>query len=124
MPVASWLRRQRSLPQTQKNRPDGQVTSDSFEDGRFLDADILALIGKMTIAINSDYSVQAPGLRNCRIEAELESGEKLVAHHALSQAEIERETPDDVIAAKFHGLTRRLLPGQRARRAERGDRPP
>ena len=89
---------------------DGEVTSDTFEDGRFLDRDVLALIGKMTVEINADYSRQAPGLRNCRIEATLESGEKVVAQRALSQAEIEKETPDDVINAKFHGLTRRVLP--------------
>jgi len=89
---------------------DGAVTSDTFEDGRFLDPDILALIGMMKVEINADYTKQVPGLRNCRIEAEIESGETIVAHHVLSQAEIERETPDDVIDAKFHGLTRRLLP--------------
>jgi 2-methylcitrate dehydratase len=89
---------------------DGNVTSDTFEDGRFLDQDVLALIGRMTIEINPDYSKQTPGLRNCLIEAVLESGEKLVAHSALSQAQIERETPDDVIDTKFHQLTRRLLP--------------
>jgi len=89
---------------------DGKVDSDTFEDGRFLDADILAIIGKMKVEINADYSKQTPGLRNCRIEATLESGEKVVGHCALSQAEIEKETPDDVIDAKFHNLTRRLLP--------------
>jgi 2-methylcitrate dehydratase len=89
---------------------DGQVTSDAFEDGRFLDRDILELIAKMSIDISADYSKQAPGLRNCRIEAELESGEKVVAHHALSQADIEKETPDEVIDTKFNGLLRRFLP--------------
>ena len=89
---------------------DGHVDSDTFEDGRFLDADILGIIGKMKVEINPDYSKQTPGLRNCRIEATLESGEKVVGHCALSQAEIEKETPDDVIDAKFHNLTRRLLP--------------
>lgn len=89
---------------------DGDVTSDTFEDGRFLDEDILAIIGKMAVEINPDYSKQAPGLRNCRIEAVLETGETVISHRVLSQAEIEKETPDAVISAKFHGLTRRVLP--------------
>jgi 2-methylcitrate dehydratase PrpD len=89
---------------------DGEVTSDTFEDGRFLDRDVLELIGKMRIEIHPEYSKLTPGLRNCRIEAELESGEKVVALHVLSQADIERETPDDVIDAKFRNLTLRLLP--------------
>ena len=89
---------------------DGEVNSDTFEDGRFLDDDILAIISKMSVEINPDYSKQAPGLRNCRIEAVLETGETVISHRALSQAEIEKETPDAVINAKFHGLTRRVLP--------------
>lgn len=94
---------------------DGEVTADTFEDARFLDADILAIIGKMKVEINPDYSSQTPALRNCRIEAVLESGESVVAHCVLSQAEIEKETPDEVIDAKFHDLLRRLLPqGSRA----------
>ena len=37
----------------------------------------------------------------------------MTAHRVLSQAEIEKETPDEVIQAKFHSLTRRLLPPAR-----------
>ena len=89
---------------------DGNVDSDTFEDGRFLGADVLALIGKMKVDVLPEFSRQTPGLRNCRITAVLESGESVVAHHTLSQAEIEKETPDEVINAKFQSLTRRVLP--------------
>jgi 2-methylcitrate dehydratase len=89
---------------------DGEVTSDTFEDHRFLDADVLALIKGMKIEISSEFSGQTPALRNCRIEATLDGGEKVVAHCTLAQADIEQGTPDDVLNAKFHTLTRRFLP--------------
>ena len=65
---------------------------------------------RLTKDIDDIDTLAGRKLRNCRIEATLESGEKVVAHCALSQAEIEKDTPDDVIDAKFHNLTRRLLP--------------
>ena len=89
---------------------DGEVTSDTFENHRFLDADVLGLIGAMKIEVDAEFSRQTPGLRNCRIEAQLGSGETVVAHRSLAQADIEKGTPDDVIKAKFHALTRRFLP--------------
>lgn len=93
---------------------DGEVTSDTFESHRFLDADVLGLIGAMKIEINADFSRQTPGLRNCRIEARVGDGEPVVAHRTLAQADIDKGTPDEVVNAKFHALTRRLLP-ERAR---------
>ena len=98
---------------------DGEVTSDTFEDHRFLDADVLGLIGAMKIEVNADFSRQTPGLRNCRIEAVLADGESVVAHCTLAQADIEKGTPDDVVNAKFHALTRRFLPADCARRPRR-----
>ena len=88
---------------------DGEVTSDTFENHRFLDADVLGLIGAMKIEVDAEFSRQTPGLRNCRIEAQLGSGETIVAHRTLAQADIEKGTPDEVIKAKFHALTRRFL---------------
>ena len=95
---------------------DGDVTGDTFEKQRFLDADVLGLIGAMKIEVNADFSRQTPALRNCRIEAVLGNGESVVAHCTLAQADIEKGTPDDVLSAKFDALTGRLLP--QARRAE------
>jgi 2-methylcitrate dehydratase len=89
---------------------DGEVTSDTFEDHRFLDADVLGLIGGMKIEVNADFSRQTPALRNCRIEAQLQNGESAFAHCTLAQADIDKGTPDEVVNAKFHALTRRFLP--------------
>jgi 2-methylcitrate dehydratase len=89
---------------------DGMVSGDTFEDRRFLDADVLALIGMMKIDVDADFSRQTPGLRHCRITASFDGGETAVAHRTLAQADIEKGTPEDVLEAKFHALTRRVLP--------------
>ena len=89
---------------------DGTVTAETFERRRFLDADLLDTIRAMEVEILPEFSAATPALRNCRITATLESGARVVAHRQLSQAEIERGTPDDVLEAKFDGLVRRQLP--------------
>jgi 2-methylcitrate dehydratase len=88
---------------------DGEVTADSFERARFADADVLRLIEATSIEISADYSKQTPAIRNCRITATLDDGSTVVAHRQLTQAEIEKGTPDDVLEAKFNRLTRQFL---------------
>jgi 2-methylcitrate dehydratase len=95
---------------------DGGVDAATFERERFLADDVLDLIGRMEIEILPEFSRATPAVRNCRITATLESGETVVAHRTLTQEEIERGTPDDVLEAKFHRLLRPLLP-EAARRA-------
>ena len=81
---------------------DGAVTPDTFEASRFLDADVLSLIGRTEIEVSDDYSRQTPGLRNCRIEATARDGSRVVAHRTLSQAQIELGIDDADLVAKFH----------------------
>jgi 2-methylcitrate dehydratase len=95
---------------------DGEVTADSFEAARFKDADVLALIGAMTIDINPEFSRATPAIRNCRITATLDDGQTVVAHRQLTTAEIERGTPDAVLEAKFERLVRPYLPPEARRR--------
>ncbi|MGQ0664524.1 MAG: MmgE/PrpD family protein [Pseudomonadota bacterium] len=89
---------------------DGEVSADSFELARFRDADVLRLIGAMTVDINPEFSKATPGVRNCRITASAADGAHVAAHRQLTAAEIERGTPDDALEAKFHRLTRPFLP--------------
>jgi 2-methylcitrate dehydratase len=95
---------------------DGDVTTKSFDDARFLDTDVLDLIRRTTVEISDDFSKQAPAVRNCRIEATDATGKTHVAHHRLTDADIERGPSDEEIEAKFMRLTRPFLPeaGQRA----------
>jgi len=95
---------------------DGEVDAESFEHRRFKDEDVLALIRGMKVDIDAEFSKQTPAIRNCWIEATLDDGRKAVAHRQLTTAEIERGTPDDVLEAKFHRLTRALLPEDVRRR--------
>jgi 2-methylcitrate dehydratase len=95
---------------------DGDVTPVSFEEGRFADADVLHLIGRMKIDIVDEFSKQTPAIRNCRITATLKDGSTVVAHRQLTQAKIEEGMPDREVEAKFERLTRPLLSKEARRR--------
>jgi 2-methylcitrate dehydratase len=88
---------------------DGDVTPATFEDARFRDPDVIALIGKTTIEIHEDFSKQTPKIRNCRITAIAEDGSQAVAHRRVTLEEIEAGMPDRDVEAKFERLTRPLL---------------
>ena len=94
------------------------MTAETFERARFSDADVLAVIAAMDIDIIDEFSKATPAIRNCRITAMLEQGAPVVAHLKLTQAEIERGTPDAVIEAKFEGLTRSCLGAAERRRVK------
>lgn len=93
---------------------DGAVTPESFARQRFLDDDILALIGKMQVEISPEFTAQAPAVRNCLIEATLESGERRRAQTVVTKEDIERGLSDAAVEAKFVRLTQGLIAdGQR-----------
>lgn len=81
---------------------DGVVTPGTFEESRFLDADVRSLIARTEIVVSDDYSRQTPGLRNCLIEATSRDGSPVTAHRTLSQAQIELGIDDADLVAKFH----------------------
>lgn len=95
---------------------DGTITPASFEYARFLDRDILDLIGRTKVEVSDEFSAQAPGIRNCRIEALDRDGKRHVAHHKLTTADIERGPDDDELEQKFMMLTRGFMPEPAARR--------
>ena len=92
---------------------DGDVTPESFEEGRFLDPDITGLIGRMTVDIVDEFTKAAPAQRNCRITATLADGTLRHAHQVVTLEQIERGMPDAELVAKFRRLTRHHLPGPR-----------
>lgn len=89
---------------------DGDVTPATFDNARFLDADVLGLIGRTEVEISEDFTAKAPGIRNCRIEATDRAGAVHVAHRSLTTADIERGPGDDEIERKFMMLTRSFMP--------------
>jgi 2-methylcitrate dehydratase len=89
---------------------DGDVTPATFDNARFLDADVLGLIRRTEVEISDEFTAKAPGIRNCRIEATDHSGAVHVAHRSLTTADIERGPGDGEIQRKFMMLTRNFMP--------------
>lgn len=95
---------------------DGTITPNSFEYARFLDKDVLDLIGRTTVEVSDDFSSQAPAIRNCRLEARDKGGKEHVAHLKLTTADIERGPDDAELEEKFMMLSRGFMPEPEARR--------
>lgn len=86
---------------------DGKVTPDSFEDARFLDADVLTLIGKTKVDVLDEFTRATPEIRNCRITAKTSDGKEIVAHRVVTLDEIKAGMPRDQLLAKFRDASRR-----------------
>lgn len=97
---------------------DGTITPNSFEYARFLDKDVLDLIGRTKVEVSDVFSAQAPGIRNCRLEARDRAGNIQVAHLQLTTADIERGPDDGELEEKFMMLTRGFMPEIAARRLQ------
>ncbi|MFN7882215.1 MAG: hypothetical protein ACK5PF_04265, partial [bacterium] len=95
---------------------DGDITPATFDNARFLDADVLDLIGRTTVEISDAFTAEAPGIRHCRIEAIAKDGQEYVAHLKLTTADIERGPDDLDIERKYFALTRGFLPPDAQRR--------
>jgi 2-methylcitrate dehydratase len=88
---------------------DGNVNIETFRRERYLDKDVLDLIGKMKIVEDPEFTKATPGKRNCRIEATTHSGETYVAHTVQALEDVVREWSDEEVNAKFRGLARNIL---------------
>jgi 2-methylcitrate dehydratase len=88
---------------------DGDVTPETFSRNRYLDQDVLDMIGKMKIEEDPEFTKQTPGVRNCLIKATTHSGETHVAHTAQTLDESTRVWSDEEIEAKYRGLVQDVL---------------
>ena len=86
---------------------DGKVVPDSFEEKRFLDADIIDIIKQCEVNVLDEFSNATPKRRNCRIIATTEDGEKITAHRIVTLEEIKRGMPKVQVIAKFKENTER-----------------
>ena len=99
---------------------DGDITGASFDRERFLDDDVLALIGRTEVVVSDEFSSRTPGVRDCRLEAVDKAGETHVAHLAWTAEDIARGPGDDEIEDKFHRYAGVLLAApERTRLLER-----
>ena len=93
---------------------DGSVKPESFERERFLDSDILGLIGRTEVEVLDEFNRATPAVRNCRIVARHRDGNVVVAHRATSLTEIERGLAEDELERKFaHCVARTFSASQR-----------
>lgn len=93
---------------------DGDITPDTFENERFLDADILSLIGKTEVDVIDEFTSATPQVRNCRITATTASGETIVAHEVTTLEEIKKGMPDAVLKEKFSRCVARTFESSRS----------
>jgi 2-methylcitrate dehydratase len=93
---------------------DGGITPDSFENNRFLDADVLGLIGRTEVEVFDEFTRATPGERNCRIHAKTKTGETVTAHKIVTLAEIEKGMSDAELEEKFRRCVARTFDTRRA----------
>jgi len=93
---------------------DGDVTPDTFRKKRFLDPDVLNLLGQMKCEEDPEFSKQTPAIRNCYIEATTHSGEKVVQHSIFKQEDLERGWTDEEVEAKYLKLAKTVLSPRQA----------
>ena len=93
---------------------DGRVTPDSFENNRFLDADVLGLIRRTEVEVLDAFTHATPAERNCRIHAVTKTGETVTAHKIVTLAEIEKGMSDAELEEKFRRCVARAFDTKRA----------
>ncbi len=89
---------------------DGAVTPATFETGRYLDKDILALIKRLKITLNDDFEKVAPATRTCRLIATTKDGKEIAVQHRQTLRDIERGPSKQTFEDKFHLLASASLP--------------
>ena len=87
---------------------DGKVVPNSFEENRFLDADIIEIIKQCEVDVLDEFSSATPDQRNCRITATTEEGEKITAHRIVTLEEIKKGMPKEQVIEKFRENTVRF----------------
>jgi 2-methylcitrate dehydratase len=92
---------------------DGDITPETFIRERFRHKDVLDLIRRMQIEIDSEFSGQAPEKRNCYMEAKTFSGDVKKASRVLPAEDLRKGWSDEQVEAKFLRLCSTILtPGQ------------
>jgi 2-methylcitrate dehydratase len=84
---------------------DGTITADTYEDARRADPRIQALLDRMTIEENAEFTRLHPHKWPCRIEVTLKSGEKKTASADYFKGHAKSPMSDDEVEAKFRQLT-------------------
>ena len=96
---------------------DGVVTPASFHPQRIHDPALRALISKMTIDPNPEFSRRYPDEVNCRLEVTTGSGSTHVAHCVYPKGFPQNPMSDADVEAKFRSCCAALLTAHQCDRA-------
>ena len=96
---------------------DGAVNSGSFTDRRIQDPEIGALIAKMGIQEDADFTRKYPKEFNCRVEVTDRSGRSYTAHTAYPKGHRSNPMSDIEVEAKFRNLCSGTLTSSQCDRA-------
>lgn len=93
---------------------DGTVTVAQFEAGRYRDADVVALIGKIEAMAGADFEARFPHGRPGEVRVTLADGSRHEALEETAFGDPERPFDDAALHAKFLGLAEPVLGRDRA----------
>jgi 2-methylcitrate dehydratase len=88
---------------------DGDINVETFSRKRYLDQDVLDMIGKLKIEEDPEYTRQTPGKNNFYIEATTYRGEIYSAHRISTADDLRKGWNDEQVETKFRGLARDIL---------------
>ena len=95
---------------------DGTITPKMMDNGRYKDADVLALMGLCTLEMPDEFSDLAPETRCCRITATLKNGTTVVAEHRRSLTDDAADSGWTQAVEKFKTLTHDLMTPEHTQR--------
>ena len=96
---------------------DGAVTADSFSDQRLRDQSLAALISKIDVQEDEEYTRKYPAEFNCRVDVTTHSGESYSAGTAYPKGHRGNPMTDSEVEAKFRGLSAGTLTDSQCGRA-------
>lgn len=89
---------------------DGTVSLDHFKEERILDAKLHALMQKVEVRHNPDYTKEHPEADHTRVELVTNSGMRYVKEVRYAKGHPKNPMTDDEVNQKFQHLTRPFLP--------------
>jgi 2-methylcitrate dehydratase len=94
---------------------DGAITPKTFTPERFRDPTLLALVQKIDLEPDDEYTAAFPQTFNCRFEVKLKSGEVIKMHKSNPKGHPANPMTDDELEEKFSRQAKGVLPKKRSR---------
>ena len=94
---------------------DGEITARTFTPERYRDPAILALVQKIRLVGDKEYTAAYPRAFHCRLEVTLKSGEVLSVHKTNPKGHVANPMSDRELEEKFLEQAQGLLPRNQSR---------